>query len=96
MKRSRNKEKQKRIEQVLLSTSANIDGHVGMFAVAVCLWLYACVCVCVCGEGVCFVTATGQPGSAVTPEASVAHSHLSTPISAAFVPLSGLQKREGA
>lgn len=52
---------------------------------------------CVCfGQAFAFVTTTGQAGWAVTPEALAAHSHLSTPISAACVPLSGLHKQDGA
>ncbi|KAK5853728.1 hypothetical protein PBY51_014859 [Eleginops maclovinus] len=52
-------------------------------------WMHACL-----WRPFAFVT--GQPGSAVTPEASAAHSHLSSPISAACVPLSGLHKQDGA
>lgn len=54
-------------------------------------WMRVCL-----GRPFAFVTTTGQAGPAVTPEASVAHSHLSTPISIACVPLSGPHKQDGA
>lgn len=76
--------------------NANDEGHrhVGRNGADSGEWI--CVYVCVLGQTFAFMKTTIQTRASITPEPSAAHSHLSTPISAACVLLSGLRKQDGA